>query len=164
MRGAERVVFALRALGEAGEAAALAQRTDARAPAGEDLVRIGLMADVPDQPVARRVEHVVQCNRQLDDAEAGAEMAAGHRHRADRLGAQLVGQLSEIAGREAAQVFRRLDLVRIGQTNRHFPSPSLRGDRLCAEPPPELGAQINVWHLFTLVKNARNNAPTTVYN
>ena len=53
MRGAERVVFALGALGEAGQAAALAQRADAVAPAGEDLVRIGLMADVPDQPVGR---------------------------------------------------------------------------------------------------------------
>ena len=51
MRGAERVVFALGALGEAGEAVALAQRADAVAPAGEDLVRIGLVADVPDQAV-----------------------------------------------------------------------------------------------------------------
>jgi hypothetical protein len=49
MGGAERVVFALGALGEAGEAAALAQRADAVAAAGEDLVRIGLVADVPDQ-------------------------------------------------------------------------------------------------------------------
>ena len=73
MRGAERVVFALGALGEAGKAAALAQRADAVAPAGQDLVRIGLMADVPDQPVLGRVEHVVQRDRQLDHAETGAE-------------------------------------------------------------------------------------------
>ena len=77
MRGAERIVFALGALGEAGKAAALAQRADAVAAAGENLVRIGLVADVPDQPVGRRVENVVQRDRQLDDAEAGAEMAAG---------------------------------------------------------------------------------------
>ncbi len=70
MRRAERVVFALGALGEAGQAAALAQRADAVAPAGQDLVRIGLVADVPDQPVARRVEDVVQRDGQLDDAEA----------------------------------------------------------------------------------------------
>jgi hypothetical protein len=44
-----------RALGEAGEAAALAQGADAVAPAGEDLVRIGLVADVPDQPVSSGV-------------------------------------------------------------------------------------------------------------
>ena len=96
MRRAERVVFALGALGEAGQAAALAQGADAVAPAGEDLVRIGLVADVPDQPVARRVEHPVQGDGQLDHAEAGAQMAAGHRHRVDRLLAQLVDELAQV--------------------------------------------------------------------
>ena len=90
MRGAERVVLALGALGEAGQAAALAQGADAVAAAGQDLVRIGLVADVPDQPVARGVEDLVQGDGQLDDAEAGAQMAAGHRHRVDGLLAQLV--------------------------------------------------------------------------
>ena len=52
MRRAEGVVLALAAPGEAGQPAALAQGADAVAPAGEDLVRIGLVADVPDQPVA----------------------------------------------------------------------------------------------------------------
>ena len=51
MRRAEGVVLALGALGEAGQPAALAQRADAVAPAGQDLVRIGLVADIPDQPV-----------------------------------------------------------------------------------------------------------------
>ncbi len=99
MRGAERVVFALGALGEAGQAAALAQRADAVAPAGEDLVRIGLVADVPDQLVVGRVEDVVQRDREFDDAEAGAEMAAGLGDGVDRLGAQFVGQLPQLLGR-----------------------------------------------------------------
>src|SRR5215813_2154237 len=30
-------------------------------------MRIGLMADVPDQPVLRGIEHVVEGDRQLDD-------------------------------------------------------------------------------------------------
>ena len=101
MRGAERIVFALGALGEAGQSAALAQGADAVAAVGEDLVRIGLMADVPDQPVGRRVEHVVQRDRQLDDAEAGAEMAAGDRDRVDGLPAQFVGELPQLVGLEA---------------------------------------------------------------
>ena len=74
-----------RRAGEAGKPAALAQRADAVAAPGQDLVRVGLVADVPDQPVARRVEDVVQRDRQLDHAEPGAEMAAGHRNRVDRL-------------------------------------------------------------------------------
>ena len=48
MRGAERVVLALAAPGEARQAAALAEGADAVAPAGQDLVRIGLVADIPD--------------------------------------------------------------------------------------------------------------------
>ena len=52
MGGAERVVFAFRALGETAEARALPERADARPAAGQNLVRIGLVADVPDDPVA----------------------------------------------------------------------------------------------------------------
>ena len=79
---AERVVFALGALGEAGEPAALAERTDAVAAAGQDLVRVGLMADVPDQAIARRIEDVMQRDRQLHRTEVGRQMAAGPADRA----------------------------------------------------------------------------------
>jgi hypothetical protein len=41
------------------------------------------MTDVPDQLVIGRVEDIVQGDRQLDYAEAGAEMAAGDRDRVD---------------------------------------------------------------------------------
>ena len=80
-----------RALGEAGQASGLAQGLDAVAAPGQDLVRIGLMADVPDDPVFRRVEDVMQGDRQLDDAEAGAEMAAGYGDGVDGRAAQFVG-------------------------------------------------------------------------
>ena len=93
MRRAEWVVLALRAPGEARQPAGLAERPDPVAPAGQDLVRIGLVADVPDQAVARRVEDIVERDRQLDHAEPGAEMAAGDRDGRDRLPAELVGDL-----------------------------------------------------------------------
>ena len=111
MGGAERVVFALGALGEAGEPAALAQRADAVAAAGEDLVRIGLVADVPDQPVGRRVEDVMQRHRQLDHAEAGAKMTAGDGDGVDRLLPQFVGDLPQLARIEASEVVGGLDEV-----------------------------------------------------
>ena len=41
------------------ESPPLAQGPDPVAAPGEDLVRIGLVADVPDQPVRGRVEDVV---------------------------------------------------------------------------------------------------------
>ena len=111
MRGAEGVVFALGALGEAGESAAHAQRADLVAPAGQDLVRVALMADVPDQAIARRIEEIVQGDRQLDDAEAGAEVPARDGDGVDGLRAQLVGHLPKIGLGKTAQVLGRLDLV-----------------------------------------------------
>ena len=111
MRRAERVVFALRPLGEPGQAAALPDRADAVAPSGQDLVRIGLVADIPDQPVMRRVEDVMQRDGQLDDAEPGAEMPAGDRNRVDQLGAQLVGDLPQVGFGKAPQIGRGVDPV-----------------------------------------------------
>jgi RND family efflux transporter MFP subunit len=46
----------------------LAQPRHALAPAGQDLVRVGLVADVPDDAVERRVEDVVQRDREFDQA------------------------------------------------------------------------------------------------
>ena len=60
---------------------------------GEELVRIALMPDVPDELVARRVEGVVQRDGQLDDAEAGADVAAGARADVDEARAHVVGEL-----------------------------------------------------------------------
>ena len=111
MRGAERIVVALGALGEAGEAAAGAQRADAVAAAGQDLVRIGLMADVPDQTIARRVEDVMDRGGQFDDAEAGAEVAAGHRHGVDGFLTELVGDLPHLLDLELAKIVGRADGV-----------------------------------------------------
>ena len=100
MRGTERIVFALGALGKSGEAAAHAQGADAVAAPGEDLVRIGLMPDVPDDAVARGIEQVMQRDGQLDDAEAGTEVAARDRHSVDRLLAQFVGELTQLTPRQ----------------------------------------------------------------
>ena len=68
MRGAEGVVLALVAARETGDAVQLAQRRHALTPASENFVRIGLVADIPDDAVIRCVEYVVQCNRQLHRA------------------------------------------------------------------------------------------------
>ncbi len=81
-------------------------------------MRIGLVADVPDQLVDGRVEHIVQRHRQFDHAEPGAEMAAGLRHGIDQFGAQLVGELRQVGFRQLAQVGRELDTVEQGRFGR----------------------------------------------
>ncbi len=111
MGRAEGVVFALRPAGEAGEASALAQRLDAAAPAGQDLVRIGLVPDVPDHPVGRRVEHVVQGDGQLDHPQPRAQMAPGDRHGVDGGGAQFVRGLAQLVLAQPAKVGGRPDPV-----------------------------------------------------
>ena len=85
MADAEGVVFAFLALGERRHAVLLLDRVDAVAAAGEDLVRIALVADVPDQAVVRGVVQVVQGDGQLDHAQPGAEVAAGAADRFDQV-------------------------------------------------------------------------------
>ena len=65
-----------RARRERREAVLLLDGAQLVAPAGQHLVRIGLVADVPHEPVVRRVEDIVQRDRELDGAEAGGEVAA----------------------------------------------------------------------------------------
>src|SRR3954453_14946441 len=104
MRGAEAVVFALGALGETGETAALPQRPNPLAASGQNFVWVGLVSDVPDQPIVRRVEYVVQRDRQFDDTEACPKMATGYRDRADCLAAQLIGNFLKVFLVDAAQI------------------------------------------------------------
>ncbi len=74
-------------------------------------MRIGLVADIPNEPVFGRVEHVVQRDGQLDDAESSAEMPARRRDGADRFGSQFVGYLSKVRLVVASQVSRALDAI-----------------------------------------------------
>ena len=72
---------------------------------------IGLVADIPDQLVARRVEHIVQRHRQLDHAEPRAEMAASAGDHGDEIPAQLVGQLGKLARFQPAEIGGGVHLV-----------------------------------------------------
>ena len=99
VRGAEGIKGAFRPLGEAGQPAWLAKGSDPIAPAGQDLVGITLMTDIPEDFIARCVEYVVQRHRQLDHAEPGPEMATGDRDRIDGLGAKLIRHLAKALAR-----------------------------------------------------------------
>jgi hypothetical protein len=86
-----------------------AQRAHALAAAGQHLVRIALVADVPDQAVFRRVEDGVQGDGQFDGAEVGRQVAAGLRDRVDQEGAQFGRQLRQLLAVQSAQVGRAVD-------------------------------------------------------
>ena len=96
MRRAERVIFALAALGEARQTAPGAKRADTVAASGQDLVRIALVADVPDQPVTRGVKYIMDRGGQLDHTKPRTQMPAGHGHGRDGFGAEFIGKLAEL--------------------------------------------------------------------
>ena len=96
MRSAERIIFAFRPLGEAGQAAAHSDRANSVTSTGEDLVRVALVADVPDQSVGRGIEDIVDGNRQFDHPEPGTKMSTGNRHRRYGFAAKLVAELRQL--------------------------------------------------------------------
>ena len=111
MAGAHDVVLGLVDRAERREALVLADRRQLVAAAGQDLVRIGLVADVPEDLVARRVEQRVQRDGQLAGAEVGAEVAADLADRVDDVLADLLGDLHELVLGEAVEVLRAVDAV-----------------------------------------------------
>ena len=109
VRGAERVVFAFTASRETGHAAGLPQFRHPGATAREHLVSVGLVADVPHQAVSRRVEHVVQCDRQLDRTEVRRQVPS---RLADRLHdeiAQFARKQGQLIRCQVAKVRRCID-------------------------------------------------------
>src|SRR5579883_1337475 len=104
MRSAERIVLALGSSCETRKPPATAQGSDTAAPPSEDLVRISLMSDIPNEPVVRRVKYIMQRDRKFHDAEPRSEMPACDRDGIDGLGAQLICELDEIGFVQTAQI------------------------------------------------------------
>jgi len=109
--GAEGVVFGLGAFCETGEAAALAEGVDAILSAGEDFVRVALVADIPDELVVGGVEDGVDGGGEFDDAEARAQVAAGFGDGLDRCAADFVGEGFEFLVGERFHVGGRVDAI-----------------------------------------------------
>ncbi len=111
MAGAHDVVLGLVDGAEGREAAVLADRVQAVATAGEHLVGVGLVADVPQHLVGGRVEQAVQRHRQLAGAEVGAEVPADLADGVDDQLADLLGHLLELIVVETLEVVGAVDLV-----------------------------------------------------
>ncbi len=99
MTAVEHVVGRFRAAREAADAVDLAERAEPVKAAGQELVRVRLVAGVPDDPVARRLEESMEDDRELDHAERAAEVAAGVGDGLDDRLADLAGQLLELGVR-----------------------------------------------------------------
>ena len=111
MCSAEGVVNTFFAARKAGDAAFLAQLRHSRFTAGEYLVSVGLVANVPHQTIIGRIENVVQSDSQFDGAEIRRKMSAGGGHRFNDEFAQFLGKRRQIASIELAQIGWVVDLV-----------------------------------------------------
>ena len=87
----------------------MADRAERVAAARQDLVRIGLMTDVPEDLVARRVHQRVQRDGDLARAQVGAEVAADLAHGVDQQVADLLRDGLELILGELVQVLGAVD-------------------------------------------------------
>src|SRR5690606_32910752 len=108
---AEGVEGAFTAPREGREAVLLAQGSHLLAAAGENLVRIGLVPHIPEQPVFRGLVDVVQGNGKLDHAEPSTEVPAGLADRPQQEQAQLVRQVRQLCFVKLAQPVYGVDAV-----------------------------------------------------
>ena len=99
---------------EAADAVERAQCPEPCQASGEQLVRVGLVAGVPHDPVARRLQQPVQRDRQLHDAERRPEVAARLGDGPDDGLADLGGEPGELDVRQAAQVGGPLEVGKDG--------------------------------------------------
>jgi hypothetical protein len=84
---------------------------EAVATAGEHLVRVGLVADVPEDLVRGRVEQRVQRDGDLAGTQVRAEVTADLADRVDNQLADLLSDLLELVVVELLEVRRSVDLI-----------------------------------------------------
>ena len=104
MRVLDDVVLGLLARRVAGEAAGGAQRGEVRGSSSEHLVHVRLMARVPHDAIAWRVEDAVERDGEFDDPEVGPEMPPGAGDRGDDGLADLLGEPTELVGGQRLEV------------------------------------------------------------
>ena len=108
--GAHDVVLGLVDRAERRQTLVVPDRLQLVATAGQDLVGIGLMADVPKDLVPRRIQQRVQRDRDLAGAEVGAEVAADLPDRIDDVLADLLGDLLQLVLAEVVEILRLVDV------------------------------------------------------
>src|SRR5256714_11108734 len=108
---AESVVLTLGTLEKARESIFLAERFDPIGATRQQLVGIPLVANVPDDLVARSIEYRVEDNRKLDNSQPGADVPTGARADLDEARPHLLRDSAQLISRHRLQVGRRIDAI-----------------------------------------------------
>ena len=112
MTGAHDVVLGLVHRAEGRQPAVLADRGELLTAAGEHLVGIGLVADVPEHLVGGRIEQRVQRHGELAGAEVGAEVPADLADRVDDQLPYLLRDLLQLIVVQALEIGRLVDVLK----------------------------------------------------
>ena len=107
----ERIVDTFRTLRKSRKSAFLTQTGEAAFASRQKLVRVALMPDVPNQFVFGGIKHIMQSDRQFDDAQTGTQMTAGRRNDLYDFLTDLVCQKRQIADRQRLQIRRRSNRI-----------------------------------------------------
>ena len=107
----ESVVFTLGHARKAADAVQPALGPEGFAAPGDDLVGIGLMAYVPDDPVLRGFENIMQRRSQLHGPEARSQVTRIDRAFVDDVAPQFVAIDAQLFRRELFQLPRRRDRI-----------------------------------------------------
>jgi hypothetical protein len=110
MPGTERIVFGLGPTKETTQSTVLFDRVKLVAAAGQYLVCVCLMADIPNEPVSWRVENVMHRDGQLDGAEGCAGVASDPGTGVDYELPDLVRDLLKVLDPKLAKIGRGIDL------------------------------------------------------
>ena len=120
----EGVVFTFRPFREPGQAILAADAAHLFPAPGQDLVGVGLVAYIPDQPIFGGIEDIVQGDGQFQNAQAGTKVAAGLADRPEQESPEFSGQLWKIFLGQGAQLGGHVNPVkngRVGPLRRDFP-------------------------------------------
>ena len=107
----ESVVFALGHARKAADAVQPALGPERLAASGDDLVGVGLVADIPDDLVLRGFEDIMQRRGQLHGPEARSQVPRVDRTLVDDIASQLVAVNAQLLRRELLQLPRRRDRI-----------------------------------------------------
>jgi len=94
--GDESIVVAFERINETAQTLVLTQAVELVTPAGKHLVNIALVTDIPENLIGRRLENVMDSERDFDDAKIGSEVPACLTEIANNLLANLFSEHFEL--------------------------------------------------------------------
>ena len=121
MASSEMIETAFGALEISRNAVLLTQGVEVVETTSDQLVGIGLMPDVPDDPVSIQIEGLIQGQGELNDTEARAEMATAGGHHLKVTIPNLTSDIFKFGHPETVQLIRMLQISEM-----HAPSTPVR--------------------------------------